>query len=330
MSDRATLNALLLAKIETTEGTDASPAAATDAIQLIDWFDPSGDMTMQKQRDSAIVGASFQGLPPLKGTGFIGSWSKTLYFRGPRNGLLISSSNLPDWDPYAQSAGLSATIVATGGSESVTYKPVSTSLKSITEKFYVDGKLRTMLAAKSDINWSIDAGGCLEMTVATTGLYQQDSDVTLPSGAVFGTTDPPINDTTLAFTINGFSTGVFRKFTWGTGNKIESGRGSLNAATGGIAAPKIRNRTIPFTVTLEEELVATADFEGWRKSNTPLVIGWSLGGSVQYNRGLFAAPNARIEKVQVANDNGTQVITASGHLWDSVPAANDGFSLKVF
>lgn len=329
MSDRNTLNALLVAKIEATEGTDATPVPATDAIQLLTWFDPSGDMTMQKQRDSAIVGASFQGLPPLKGTGFIGTWSKNLYFRGARNGLLLSAANLPDWDPYAQAAGCSVTIVSTGGSESATYKPVSTSLKSLTEKMYVDGKLRTMLAAKADINWSLEAGGPLDMTVATTGLYGQDSDVALPTGAVFGTTDPPIADATIAFTINSFSTGVFRKFTWGTGNKIESTRGSLNATTGGLASPKIRNRSIPFTLVLEEELVAGADFEGWRKSNTGLAIGWTLGGT-QYNKGNFAAPNARIEKVQVSDDNGTQVITVSGHLWDSVPAANDAFALKVF
>lgn len=329
MSDRATLNALLLAKIEATEGTDAAPAAATDAIQLLSWFDPSGDMTMQKQRDSAIVGASFQGLPPLKGTAFIGTWSKNLYFRGPRNGLLISTSNLPDFDPYMQAAGLSATIVNTGGSESVTYKPVSSSLKSITEKMYIDGKLRSMFAAKADINFSIEAGGPLEMAVATTGLYQQDSDVALPTGAVFGTTDPPIADSTLGFTINSFSAGVFRKFTFGTGNKIESTRMSMNAATGGLAAPKIRNRNIPFTLMLEEELVAGADFEGWRKSNTTLAIGWTLG-TVQYNKANFTAPNAKIEKVQVSDDSGTQVITVSGHLWDSVPAANDAFSLKNF
>jgi hypothetical protein len=329
MSDRATLNALLVAKIETTEGTDATPVPATDAIQLINWFDPSGDATIQKQRDKAIVGNSFQGLPPLKPTGYLGTWSSLFYARGSRSTTAFSSSNLPDLDPYYLSSGLASTLVTTGGSESVTYKPASVSLKSITEKFYVDGKLRSLLAAKTDLSFSLEAGGPLEVTAARTGLYQQDSDVALPAGAVFGTADPAIADTTITFTINSFTAGVFRKFTWGTGNKIESSRGSLNAATGGLTAPKIRDRTIPFTVTLEEELVATADFEGWRKNNTTLAISWTLG-TVQYNKHLFNAPNARIEKVQVADDNGTQVITASGHLWDSAPAANDAFSLKVF
>jgi hypothetical protein len=330
MSDRATLNGLLLAKLETTEGTDAAPAAATDAIQIMGWFDPSGDAKFQKSRDMAMVGNSFQGAAPLKPTGYIGTWSHpTIYFRGPRNGLLISTVNLPDFDMFMQSAGCSDTIVATGGLESVTWKPISTAIKSITEKFYVDGKLRSILGAKSDINFSIEAGGPLELAVSTTGLYQQDADIAMPTGAAFGTTDPPIADSTLTFTIGGFTAGVFRKFSWGMGNKVESGRGSLNAATGGLAVPKIRDRKIPFSVTFEEELVATIDVEGWRKANTGLVLSWTLG-TVQYNKANFAAPNAHVEKVQVADDAGTQVITVSGFLWDSAPGANDAFSLKNF
>jgi len=330
MSDRATLNGLLLAKLESSEGTDASPAAATDAIQIMDWFDPSGDAKFQKSRDTALVGNSFQGLPPLKPTGYIGTWSHpTIYFRGPRNGLLISSTNLPDFDCFMQAAGCSDTIVVTGGSESVTWKPASTSLKSITEKLYVDGKLRSLFGAKADINFSLEAGGALELAVSTTGLYQGDSDVAVPSGAVFGTTDPPINDATVTFTIDGYSAGVFRKVTWGMGNKVESGRGNLNAATGGLAVPKIRDRKIPFSVTLEEDLVATKDVEGWRRNNLGIAVGFTMG-SVPYNRANFAAPNFHVEKVQVTNDSGTQCITASGFLWDSTPGANDAFALKNF
>ena len=329
MSDRATYNSLLVAKLEATIGTDSTPVPATDAIQLLDWFDPSGDATIQKQRDKAIVGNSFQGLPPLKPTGYVGTWSSLFYARGPRNGLLISSSNLPDLDPYYISSGLSSTIVTTGGSESVTYKPASTSLKSITEKFYTDGKMRALFGARTDLQFSLEAGGPLEVTAARTGLYQGDSDVALPAGAVFGTTDPAIADSSISFTIDSYSAGVFRKFTWGTGNKIESGRGSLNATTGGIAPPSLRDRMLPFTCAFEEDLVATKDAEGWRKSNTPIAISFTLG-TVQYNKHLFTAPLAKVEKVQVSNDNGTQVITVSGHLWDSVPANNDAFSLKVF
>jgi hypothetical protein len=331
MSDRSTLNALMLAKIESTIGTDASPVAATDAVQLIDAVDPTGDYTFQRMRDKAIVGNSFQGLSPLKATGPLGTWSAKFYPRATRSTTAISNSNLPDPDPLLMAAGLAQTVVLTGGSESATYKPASTSLKSATVYYYVDGKLRKMLGCRTDLDFAIEAGSALEMTAKITGLYQGDSDAAVPASPAFGTADPPITDATISFTVGGFSTSVVRKFTWNTGNMVESNRGNMNAATGSLATPSIRDRQIPFTILLEEELVGTIDMEGWRRSNTGLVIGFTVGAT-QYAKWNFAAPNARVEGkgVKVQDGNGTQLLLLSGHLYDSTPGANDAFSLKAF
>jgi hypothetical protein len=331
MSDRATLNALLLAKNETTVGTDAAPVAGTDAIQLIDMIDPSGEYVFQRMRDKALVGNGFQGLSPLKPSGPLATWTAKLFPRATRSTTAISSVNLPDPDPLLMAAGLGATLVTTGGSESNTYKPASTALKSATVYYYVDGKLRKLLGARTDVDFSVEAGGPLEMTAKITGLYQGDSDVAMPASPAFGTADPPITDATIAFTIGGYATGVVRKFTFGTGNKIESNRGNMNAATGSLATPSIRDRQIPFSVLIEEELVATIDMEGWRRSNTGIAIGFTIGAT-QYAKWNFAAANARVESkgVKVQDSNGTQLLLLSGHLYDSAPGANDAFALKAF
>jgi hypothetical protein len=167
--------------------------------------------------------------------------------------------------------------------------------------------------------------------VKATGLYQGDSDSAVPASPAFGTADPPITDSTISFSIGGYATAVVRKFTWGTGNKIESGRGNLNATTGALATPSVRDRQIPFTVLVEEELKATKDMEGWRSGNTAVAISFTIG-TIQYNKWLFTANNARVEGkgVKVQDGNGTQLLLLSGHLYDSTPGANDAFTLKAF
>lgn len=328
MPDRATMNALLLAKIETTEGTDAAPVAATDAIQLIEPFEPTGEMSLQRMRDKALVGVGFQGIPPTKGTGFITNWPSKFYLRGSRNTTAFSAANLPDTDPYMMAAGCAGTLVVTGGSESITYKPAASGLKSITEYYYVDGKLRKHLAAKADITMSVEAGYPIELAVKRIGLYQADTDVAIPASPAFGTADPPIADASIAFTIGGFATAIARKFTMSFGNRIEQ-RPSLNATTGGLSFPKIRDRAIGWTLLLEEELVGTIDMEGWRRSNTGLAVSF-LQGAIQYNKAQFNAPNARVEKIKVQDSGGTQMLLLEGHLYDSAPGLNDAFSLKQF
>lgn len=329
MADRATNIGVLLAKAETTDGTDAVPAVATEAIQVLEPLEPNGSFAFKTPRDKLVDGSSLQASPPLAPKGRMATWQNTLHLRGNRTTIAYSAAaaGLPEIHPYMIAAGMSSTFVATGGSESYTYKPAATSLLGCSEYYYVDGKLYKILGAKADIEFSFDAGGPLVATLKRTGLYQPPTDVVVPTivSSSYGTAVPPVADS-VVLTIAGFAAGIIRSFKMSTGNQIAQ-RANANAA-GGLATHRIRSRKPTWEIVLEDELVGTKDFENIELTNAVNALSFTIGAT-QYNKCTWSAPNARIESVAKSDDNGTQLIKLSGGLYDSTAAANDAFSFLL-
>lgn len=326
MADRATNIGVLLAKAETTDGTDAAPVVATDAIQVLEPLEPNGSFAFKTPRDKLVDGSSLQASPPLNPKGRIATWPNTLHVRGNRTTIAYSAApaGMPEIHAYMIAAGYAATVVLTGGTESYTYKPAAISLLGATEYYYVDGKLYKILGAKADIDFSLDAGGPLIASLKRTGLYQAPTDAAVPTivSSSYGTAVPPVADS-LALTIAGFAAGIIRSFKMGTGNQIAQ-RANANAV-GGLSTHRIRSRKFSWEIVLEDELVATKDFENLQLTNAVNALSFTLGAT-QYNKLTWTAPNARIEDVAKSDDNGTQLIKISGGLYDSTPAANDAAS----
>lgn len=329
MADRMTNVAVLLAKAETTDGADSVPIVANDAIQVLEPLEPNGDFAFRSPRDKLVDGPSLQASPPLSPKGRMANWQNTLHMRGNRTTIAYSAAaaGTPEIHPYMVAAGYSATVVLTGGSESYQYKPAATSLLGCSEYYYVDGKLYKILGAKADIDFSMDAGGPMVCTVKRQGLYQPPTDVVVPTivSSSYGTAVPPVADS-IALTIAGFSTGIIRSWKMGTGNQIAQ-RANANAA-GGLATYRIRSRKMTFTIVLEDELIATKDFENLQLTNVLNALSFTLG-TTQYNKLTWSAPNAHIETATKSDDNGTQLITLTGGLYDSTPAANDAASFLL-
>lgn len=327
--NRTSQIALLLAKKETTEGTDAAPAVATDAIQIVEPFEASGDAAFKHARPKLAVGAALQASPPLTPKGFKGSWSSNVHVRGTRNGLAYAVANLPELDPFLISAGLAATLNTTPGSESVLYKPAATGLGSHTEYYYVDGRLRKLFGTKSDIDLTFDAGGPLIAALKRVGLYQPPTDAAMPTivSTSFGTSVAPVADN-IALALNfgaAYTAGIIRKGGLNLGNKIAQ-RPNANVA-GGLSPDRVRERAPKYTLTLEDELGAAIDFESYRLNNTPGSLTFTIGAN-QYNKIQVTLPNVRIEDVKQSSDNGTELTTISGGCFDSTPGANDAFQIQ--
>lgn len=321
--------AVLLAKVETTEGTDATPSVTTDGIQILEPLEAGGEPAFKHPRAKLAVGAAIQASSPLTPKGFKGSWSSNVHVRGARSGAAFSASNLPEIDPFLQSAGFAAALVTTAGAETVTYTPAATGLKSHTEYYYVDGRLKKLLGAKSDIDFSFDAGGPLMAALKRVGLYQPPTDVAVPSvvSTTYGGNVAPVADN-IALGINfgaNYAAGIIRKFGLNLANQIAQ-RPNANAV-GGLSPDRVRSRAPKFTLTLEDELLAAIDLEGLRLSNTPGSLTFTIGGT-QYNKIQVTLPNVRIEDVKPSSDNGTELVTISGGCYDSVAAANDAVQIK--
>jgi len=323
MTDRLTMDALFLAKVESASGTDATPTAAANAIRVYDVFDPKGDFKYKTARDHVLRGTNRSALAPLTPSGRMGSWTVKVYGRGSQTTTAFSSSNLPEADALLQACGLSQTVVVTPGAETVTYGLLSSGLKTASCYSYVGGRLRKALGSVANLSLSWKAGGPIDYSFGIQGLYQAPSDAATPSGAVFGTSVGPIADgATVSFA--GVSTLIVREFEFMTTNTIVE-RSQANIA-GGMAYPRATYAKPTFKMVIEDPLGATLDLENLQKTVAANALSWTIG-AVQYDTAHFSAPAAIIETYDAANDNGIPVATIGGVLAPSTDTTTDNFSL---
>src|SRR5574341_592974 len=182
---------LILAKIETTYGTDAVPTPAANALLArnvsirVDGNMLTRDFLRSNlSRLSAVVGRKLQELTfetEIKGSGTAGT--------APKHGALH------------RACGMSETIVAL---TSVTYAPIDSALESITCYFYNDGLLYKVTGAYVSKRVVERAGqfGIFQWRVL--GLFNLPTDAAIPGGAAPDTTVPQMIQS-LGATFGGYS-----------------------------------------------------------------------------------------------------------------------------
>lgn len=323
MTDRLTMDALFLAKVETTAGVDATPVAASDAVRVYEVFDPKGAFKFKTERPHVIRGTNRTARTPLTPSGRSGTWPVKVYGRGSPNTTAFSASVKPEADALLQAAGFSSTGSFGAGVETYTYAIDPTAPHHVTCYSYSGGKLRKMLGSIAQLKMMWKSGGPIDYDFSIQGLYQAPTDVATPGSPVFGTSVGPIADgATVSFAGN--SALIIREFEYDTGNTIVE-RPQANVA-GGLAYPRLTYSKGTFKLTIEDPPVATLDLEGLQLSATPEALTWTIG-SVQYNKCQFTAPAVVIETYDVSNDNGIPIATISGGVYDSTDTATDAVSL---
>lgn len=202
----------MLAKIETTYGTDSAPAAATNAILAqnvkISPFEANEitrqhAMPYQGARPSLLVGKhvkiSFE--VELKGSGTAGT--------APAFGVLMRSCKCAE------------VIVA---ATSVTYNPVSSNHESCSLYFHVDGTLYKVIGARGDWKMKLNANGVAVLEFTMTGKFTLPSTAAVPT-ATYGTQlsldpQPGSSVNTPTFTIGAYAP-VLRNFTFSARNQVK-------------------------------------------------------------------------------------------------------------
>jgi hypothetical protein len=311
------------AAVEATSGTEQA-IANTDAIALLEPLSPAPSPGSQVDRPSLVQGSTLNSGRGLRPSAFAGDWPLQVHVRGTRNGAAYAAGNLPDLHPLWLASGFSATLVTTGGSESVTYRPAATALPTATCYYYQDGILHKLIgAAGSSLDLSWDAGGPIVAAVTMRGVAPAATAIALPAGGVFGTSLPPVVEN-VAFTLGGSDIGILRRFQLSIPQTVST-RLSANAP-GALAPMRVRKRTITATVTVEEDTLAVRDWEGLHRAQTRLAAGWLLGASsgvAQYNRVGCSMPAVAVRSVARSSDNGTAIVTLGLELSDSTAEAND-------
>lgn len=260
---------LLLAKVETTAGTDSVPTAALNAI-LCRAFMPEMITADEVSRDF---------IRPYKGNG--GTLTAGVYRKLTCEVELAGSGTAgtaPGWAPLLKACGFSETVVAV---TSVTYDLVSSGEPTLTLYGFIDGIKFIMTNCKGTVSFELNAKSIPIMKYEFIGAYAAATDTAMPTDTSYAAFKQPlvvgkVNTPTFTFMsvtalASAFSVNLANALAW---------RELI-----GAAGPHSPDRKPTGSVTMELPPIATKDWaEAVRTSTTgaaQLIHGTVAGGIIK-------------------------------------------------
>jgi hypothetical protein len=246
-------NEVLLAKTESSYGTDPTPTAADNAILVRNVSMRSEGLRMN---DRAAVRAGLGKLQAI-----YGGQLKRITFECEVKGS-GTAGTAPEIGPLLEACGLEETVVA---STSVTYNPENGTHESCTIYWYEGGrKLHILTGCRGTMSLRIQAGGLVLASFEFVGHYTQATDQSQPTPTYNGTA--PRAAIGMAVAINGVTAITAQSLEWTLNNTI-SMRESLSAADG-YAEILLGDRDIRGVLTLESELDSVLDLDALQIAGT--------------------------------------------------------------
>lgn len=281
---------MLLAKIETTYGVDATPTGAANAILTKDLsINLMQGNTVERNVDRTTLGGDIAiHVAPYTTVSF----SVELASSG-------AAGTAPAWGPLLQACGLSETLVA---STTATYAPVSTGFKSVTLYFHIDGLLHKLLGCRGTFTVSMDPGSLPYLNFTFTGIRAAPTDTALPTPTLTAFKTPlAVNKAnTPTFSLHGFAATV-EKFTFDFANEITY----RNVV--GDESVMLVDRKPTGSVSLEEQALATKNFHSLTLDSTlgalQVVHGTTAGSIIQID-----APKVQLLSPTYADSNGVLML----------------------
>lgn len=299
------------AKVEATEGTDATPAAG-DAIRLLEGA-------------GMVYGAEEINDRPdlhnqlLDEAGPVDPGAKYVEFTGRCNirglGATYTTTSVPELHAIFQGAGMSATFAAAAWK----YDTASTLLKSITMKIWSGTDtgvhvLHTMLAGRiSRLRLLFPAGKPAVAEFTARGLYVAPSDTAVINPAYPSTTVEPRVNAASSFTLGALANAVLREAEVSWENTLQPRR-NANAADG-LSGYGIVSRRINWGARFEAARIA--DYDAFTKWVTAVYDTLDItvpgGAGTAFNRMKFAADKAAIlDAPTYQDDSGIYLFGLSG------------------
>ena len=270
---------VLLAKIETTFGTDAAPTGAANAILARN----VAIRPMEGQDVSRDLVTPWFGAQPTIPT----ELHATLSFEvelAPSG----TAGTPPAWGPLLRGCGCAQ---STTGS-SVTFNPISTGFESLTFHFFQDGTRYRMLGARGTASLRVAAQAIPVIAFQFTGLYEPVTDQANPTPTLSGWPQPQLATAanTPVFTLAGTAL-VLREFEMSLGVAPEL-RDLIGADARRIMITD-RSETIRATV----EAVALATFDPFERgaTGTPFALALTHGTGAGRVASL-AAPRVQMQR----------------------------------
>jgi len=264
----------LIAKIESTYGTDPSPVGGTDAVQVT-------NLEVTPIESDNVQAATHQG--------FLGNSTRGTLVANKRVSVTFdvelagsgTAGTAPAFGPLLKSCGLSETIVS---STSVTYAPVSSSFSSATIYCFYDGTRHKITGARGSVSFNMTAGQFAVASFNFIGIYNAPDDTALSGSftvanqaAAIEVND--INVTTATF--HGVTNSRIESFDLAMNNEL------LYKETASNKEVLITNRAPGGTAVIEAPAVGTTDFfaktVASATGSTSIVLGGTGGNIVTVN-----------------------------------------------
>jgi len=280
---------VILAKIETTYGTDSVPVEATNAI-LVENIGWSNEGLRMNERPAVR-----QNIGMLQQV--YGGTLRSITFDCELKGAGGAVDDVPEFGPLLRACGFGETINA---ASDVQYAPVSTGHESITIYYFQDGIRHTMTGCIGNVSVNLETGALGKMSFTFTGHLVGVTDVALPSTPVYQTNvPPPIINT--PFSIGGYSA-VINALAFDMSNTVATPPDM--SASDGYSEIRITSRDVQGSYDPEAVIVATDDpFTDLAQGNT-LAVTTGVIGSAVGNRFQLDMPAAYYRDVSPGDRDG--------------------------
>ncbi len=303
----------ILAKLETTYGTDASPTAADDGVLLASLTPtPLKTETVDRTLIRSYLGAMEQLI-----TG------QTMTFE-----IELEMAGFGSAGPAAPTAGYDALLRACGLSRTVTagtkvdYDPVSSGFDSITIYWEDDGVLYKATGCRGTLSLDMKARAVPTYKITLTGLYGGHADDTVGTPVVTAYQKPrAVNAAnTTGISIGSFDAAVLTEFSFEDGNQV-----TYHNYPGSSETVRITDRSASGKLTVLANKVATYDWLSAVKNQT--LQNFAIVQGPATNQVKFSAPQMQLTNPTRGDADGEA--TVSFDLVFLPSAGNDEYKITV-
>lgn len=301
---------VLLAKVESGYGTDASPSGASNAILAHDMnISPMEGDTVSRNLVRPTLGNDLQ---IHVGTHVMMEFDVEVAGSG-------AAGTAPAYAPLLRGCGMAETVNA--GTD-VQYDPISTAEPSLTMHMHIDGQKHAMTGARGTFTLRLDPRGIPYFRFKFTGLWVDPAAVgdPTPDFSAFQTPLAVTNDNTPTFTVHGYSapTSAF---------SFDQANGVFYDNLIGAEVVDVNDRQPTGQLTMEAPALGTKNFFTIAKANTLGALQW-VHGTAAGNIVQFDAPQVQVLSPQYQERNG-KVMLQMGLSFIPTDAGDDEFQITV-
>ncbi len=314
MAQLFTRRQLILAKIESTYGTDSVPVVGTDAMLISDLsINPAQSEYVNRDLIRPYLGASQQ-LPAA----IRSEVSFTVELAGSG-----AAGTAPKWGPLIRACGFAETVNA---GVSVQYDPASGTVPSLTLYAFRDGVRHVIRGARGTFTIALNNRERPVMNFTLTGLFKAPTDATAGTAVYTGWQTPLVfnNQNSSAFTLQAYANAVLSSITIDAGNAVEY---RSFVGTGGESI-LITNREVTGQITIESATQTEKDY--WVNVRDAVTGNFTIThGTTAGNRVVISAPAVQVTEPQYGDVQGISTTQFNARLTPSATTGNDEIRILV-